>query len=163
VRHHKLLAVVAVIAVLASTTARTGAQGQAPYGAPIGADAAKKAAAAALAEARRNNWTVAAAIVDPAGELVYFEKVDSTQMGSTEIAIEKARTAARFKRPSKEFEDVISAGGSGLRMLGVPFVLPVAGGVPLVVDGKIVGAIGVSGGTNVQDAQCATLGAAALK
>ncbi len=139
------------------------AQAQPPYGLAIGTEAAKKVAGAALAEARRNNWTVAAAIVDTAGELVYFEKIDNTQVGSNDIAIEKARTAARFKRSTKEFEDVIAGGGGGLRMLAVPFVLPVTGGVPLIVDGEIVGAIGVSGGSNIQDGQCAIAAAAVLK
>jgi glc operon protein GlcG len=154
--------ILSALVVVGSGT-RLVAQTQLPYGQPVGAEAARKAATAALAEARRNNWTVAAAIVDPSGELVYFDKIDNTQFGSNDLAVQKARTAARFKRPSKEFEDVITAGGGGLRLLAVPFILPVTGGIPLVVDGKIVGAIGVSGGNNLQDGQCATAGAAALK
>lgn len=133
------------------------------YGAPVNLESAKKAAASAIAEARENNWTMAFAVVDPAGNLVYFEKMDGTQIGSVHVAIEKARAAALFKRPTKAFQDVIAAGGEGLRMLGLPGAIPVEGGVPLVMDGVIVGAIGVSGGTSQQDGQSAQAGAAALK
>ena len=124
---------------------------------------AKEAAAAAIAKARENGWDVAVAIVDTGGHLVYFEKMDGTQTGSVNVAIEKARTAALFKRPTKTFQDTVAAGGEGLRMLGLPGVVPVDGGVPLVMNGAIVGAIGVSGGTSAQDGQSADAGAAALK
>ena len=134
-----------------------------PYGAPIGGDDAKKAAAAAIAEARRNNWTMAAAVVDTGGHLVYFEKMDGTQTGSVAVAINKARSAALFMRPTKAFQDVLAGGGDGLRMLGLEGAVPVEGGVPLVMDGKIVGAIGFSGGASSQDGQCARAGADALK
>jgi glc operon protein GlcG len=133
-----------------------------PYGFPIALDAARKAAAPALAEARRNNWAMAVAIVDPAGELVYFERMDHTQTGSVTIAIDKARSAARFKRPTKAFQDMLTAGGEGLRVLRLSGAIPVEGGVPIAIDGKIVGAIGVSGGTSPQDGQCARAGADAL-
>jgi glc operon protein GlcG len=134
-----------------------------PYGTAVTTDAAKKAAAAALAEARKNNWTMAAAIVDTAGDLVYFEKVDGTQAASTVIAVDKARSAVRFKRPTKAMQDVLAAGGEGLRFLALQGAIPVEGGVPLVMEGKIVGAIGLSGGTSTQDGQCAQAGAAAVK
>ena len=129
-----------------------------PYGA-ITLDAAKKAAAPALAEASRNNWAMAVAVVDGAGDLVYFERMDATQSGSVVVAIDKARSAARFKRPTKAFQDVLAAGGEGWRVLGLHGAVPVEGGVPIVIDGKIVGAIGVSGGTSPQDGQCARAGA----
>jgi uncharacterized protein GlcG (DUF336 family) len=132
------------------------------YGFPIDLEAANKAAAAAHAEARRNNWAMAVAIVDPAGELVYFAKMDATQTGSVTIAIDKARSAARFKRPTKAFQDMLAAGGEGLRVLGLSGAVPVEGGVPIAIDGKIVGAIGVSGGTSPQDGQCARAGADAV-
>src|SRR5580765_2805510 len=119
-----------------------------PYGMSVGGETAKKAAAAALAEARKNSWTMAAAIVDTAGDLVYFEKLDGTQAASTVIAVDKARSAVRFKRPTKALQDVLAAGGDGLRMLALQGAVPVEGGLPLIVDGKIVGAIGVSGGTS---------------
>jgi glc operon protein GlcG len=134
-----------------------------PYGLPIGLDSAKKAAAAAIAEARRNNWTMAAAVVDTGGHLVYLEKMDGTQTGSVAVAISKARSAALFMRPTKAFQDLLAAGGDGLRMLGLEGAVPVDGGVPLVIDGKTVGAIGLSGGASSQDGQCARAGADALK
>jgi len=134
-----------------------------PYGAPIGLEDAKKAAAAALAEARKNNWTMAVAVTDIGGDLVYFEKTDGTQTGSVKVAIGKARSAALFKRPSKVFQDIVAGGGSGLRILGLEGAVPIEGGVPLVMDGKIVGAIGLSGAASDQDGQCARAGADALK
>jgi uncharacterized protein GlcG (DUF336 family) len=129
----------------------------------INAENAKKAAASALAEARKNNWTMAAAIVDTAGDLVYFEKLDGTQAASVNIAVDKARSAARFKRPTKALQDVLAAGGDGLRLLALQGAVPVEGGLPLLMDGKIVGAIGLSGGTSQQDGQCAKAGADSVK
>jgi glc operon protein GlcG len=134
-----------------------------PYGSPITIDAAKRAAAPALAEARKNNWLMAVAIVDTAGYLVYFEKMDGTQTGSVAVAIAKARAAALFKRSTKTFQDTLAAGGEGLRVLGLENAVPVEGGVPILIDGTIVGAIGLSGGTSQQDGQCAQAGASALK
>jgi glc operon protein GlcG len=134
-----------------------------PYGIPIGVDDAKKAAAASLAEARKNNWTMAAAVVDTGGHLVYFEKIDGTQTGSVAVAIAKSRSAALFQRPTKAFQDMLAAAGDGLRVFGLEGAVPVEGGVPLIRDGKIVGAIGLSGGASSQDGQCARAGADALK
>jgi glc operon protein GlcG len=134
-----------------------------PYGQPISLENAKKAAAAAVAEARKNNWTMAVAVTDIGGDLVYFEKMDGTQTGSVKVALGKARTAALFKRPSKVFQDVVAGGGAGLRILGLEGAVPVDGGVPLLMDGKIVGAIGLSGGTSDQDGQVARAGADTLK
>lgn len=134
-----------------------------PYGAPIGLENAKKAAAASLAEARKNNWTMAVAITDIAGDLVYFEKMDGTQTGSVNVAQGKARSAALFKRPSRAFQDVVAGGGAGLRILGLEGAVPIEGGIPLVMDGKVVGAIGLSGGTSDQDGQCAKMGVDAVK
>lgn len=132
-----------------------------PYGAPIGVEAAKKAAQAALAEGRKNGWTVAAAVVDAGGVLVYFERIDGTQNGSSEVAQAKARSAALFKRPTKAFEEALAGGKQGI--LSLPGAVPLDGGIPLVVGDKIVGAIGVSGATSAQDGQCATVGVAALE
>jgi glc operon protein GlcG len=134
-----------------------------PYGPSITVDDAKKAAAPALAEAVKNHWTIAVAIVDPAGTLVYYEKMDNTQLGSADVAIDKARSAARFKRPTKAFQDAVASGGEGLRVLGLEGAVPLEGGFPLVIEGKIVGAIGASGATSAQDAQCAKAGADTLK
>src|SRR5947209_17009378 len=134
-----------------------------PYGLPVSLDNAKKAATAALAEARKNNWNMAVAIVDPAGNLIYYEKMDNTQLGSANVAIDKARSAALFKRPTKAFQDALAAGGDSVRLLRIQGVVPVEGGIPLVADGKIVGAIGVSGVTSAQDNQCAKAGADTVK
>ena len=150
-------------ALLALSATNAFAQMPNPYGMSVTGDVAKRAAAAALAEARKNQWTMAAAIVDTAGDLVYFEKVDGTQAASTLIAVDKARSAVRFKRPTKALQDVLAAGGEGLRLLALQGAVPVEGGVPLLMDGKIVGAIGLSGGTSVQDGQCAKAGADTVK
>jgi len=133
-----------------------------PYGVSINLETAKKVAAAAIAEARKNNWTMAVAITDTAGDLIYFEKIDATQTGSVKVSMNKARSAALFKRPTKAFQDVLAAGGEGLRVLGLEGAVPVEGGLPLLMDGKIVGAIGVSGGTSQQDGVSAKAGADAL-
>jgi uncharacterized protein GlcG (DUF336 family) len=139
------------------------AQAPNPYGAPVSVENAKKAAAAALAEARKGNWNMAVAVVDTGGILVYYEKMENTQIASADIAIAKARTAVKFKRPSKAFQDLVAGGGAGLRVLGLREVTPVEGGIPLMLDGKIVGAIGVSGDAAEHDGLCATAGAATLK
>jgi len=131
-----------------------------PYGPPVTSEAARKAATAALAEGRKNGWYVAAAVVDTGGVLVHFERLEGTQNGSTETAIEKARTSAAFRRPSKAFEDVVASGK--VNYLKLPGTIPIEGGTPLIVDGKIVGAIGVSGATSAQDGVCAKAGADAL-
>src|SRR5499427_947194 len=133
-----------------------------PYGFPIPLEAAKKVAAPALAEAIKNGWAMAIAVVDAAGDLVYFEKMDATQAGSVTVAVDKARSAARFKRPTKAFQEMLAAGGDGLRVYGISGAVPVDGGIPIVSEGKIIGAIGVSGGTSAQDGQCARAGAAAI-
>jgi uncharacterized protein GlcG (DUF336 family) len=128
------------------------------YGPSITLDNAKKVAAAAMAEVKKNNWIMAVAIVDPAGDLVYFEKMDDTQVQSTIVSQTKARSAARFGRPTKAFQDMLAAGGEGLRVLRIEGAVPVDGGLPIMMGGKVVGGIGVSGGTSAQDGQCAKVG-----
>src|SRR5713226_9906173 len=155
--------IVVVLLVVFGALGSAMAQMPNPYGLAISLENAKKAAAPALAEAAKNNWRVAVAIVGPAGTLIYYEKMDNTQLGSAEVAIDKARTAALFKRPTKAFQDALAAGGDGLRILGLKGAVPIEGGIPLVMDGKIVGAIGVSGGTSAQDGQCAKASADTLK
>lgn len=123
-------------------------------------DGAKRILAAAEAEARKNTWTVAIAVVDEAGNLIAFQKLDDTQVGSIDIAIGKARTAARMKRPTKALEDAV-AGGRTV-MLAIDGLIPLEGGVPVTLDGRIIGAVGVSGVTSQQDAQVAAAGAAAI-
>lgn len=152
-----------LVSALALCSIAAFAQMPNPYGANINLEAAKKAAGPALAEARRNNWIMVVAIVDAAGDLVYYEKMDNTQLGSSKIAIDKARTAARFKRPTKAFQDALAAGGAGLRILGLEGATPVEGGIPLISDGKIVGAIGVSGDTSDHDGVCAKAAADSFK
>jgi glc operon protein GlcG len=152
-----------LLSILALTASTALAQAPVLYGAPVNIDSAKKVAAAAVAEARKNNFQMAIAVVDIAGNLVYFEKMDGTQTGSVNVAMDKARSAALFKRPTKAFQDVVAAGGDGLRILALEGAVPVEGGIPLMLDGKIVGAIGASGGTSAQDGQCAQAGASAMK
>jgi glc operon protein GlcG len=156
------LSFLAVLALLSCSTLAL-AQMNIPYGMSVGVDDAKKIAAPAIAEAKKNGWFMAVAVVDTAGNLIYFEKMDGTQGASVNIAQDKARAAVQFKRPTKALQDALAAGGDGWRILGLTGAVPVEGGVPLVVQNKIVGAIGVSGGTSAQDAQCATAGAALLK
>jgi glc operon protein GlcG len=132
------------------------AQQRPSYGQAINLDTAKKLAAGSLAEAKKNNWNVAIAVVDTHGFLVYYEMMDDTQTSSATIAVEKARTAAMFRRPSKDFEDNIAAGR--VAVLGLPGATPIDGGLPIVVGGKIIGAVGVSGVTSAQDAQIAKAG-----
>ncbi len=134
-----------------------------PYGPAITFDAAKKAMAAAETEAKKNNWPVAIAIVDSSGNLAAFSKMDDTQHASVDIAIGKAVTANNLKRPTKVLQDGIAQGGANLRLLAVKGITPLEGGVPIVVDGKIIGAIGVSGVLSNQDAEVAMAGAAAAK
>ena len=152
-----------VVAYVAVVVMPVFAQLPNPYGTAINLESARKVATAAIAEARKNQWNMAIAIVDPAGELVYFEKLDGTQAASVNIAIDKARSSARFKRPTKALQDVLATGGAGLRMLALDGAVPVEGGVPILMDAKIVGAIGVSGGTSQQDTEVATAAAAAVK
>ncbi|HEX2688627.1 MAG TPA: heme-binding protein [Kofleriaceae bacterium] len=151
-----------LLGVVFSALVPLDARAQMPngYGAAIGVETARKVAAAAIAEGKKNSWTVAVAIVDTDGELVYFERIDHTQVGSIKVSQEKARTAARFKRPTKAFEDALAGGRQAI--LGLPDVVPLEGGIPLLVDGKIVGAIGVSGATSQQDGICAQAGADTL-
>lgn len=132
-----------------------------PYGAPIRLQLAKKVAEAAVARAAGLDWKDAVAIVDCSGELVYFERMDGTQMASVDIAQDKARAAARFRRPTRLFQDLANKGH--LSLMSLRGVVAAEGGLPLVLDGKLIGAIGVSGGTSPQDEVIAEAGAAALK
>ena len=123
-------------------------------------EVAKQIAAAAEVEAKKNNWTVVIAIVDDGANLVYLQKADETQIGSIEIAQDKAKTAVRFKRPSKALEDAVAGGRNAvLKLTGA---LPIEGGIPLLDGGKIIGAIGVSGVQSSQDGQIAQAGVNAL-
>lgn len=132
------------------------------YGRSITVAEAKKVAEAALAPAYANGWTMVIAIADPGGHLVYLEKMDQTQVGSVKIAESKARSAAIFKRPTKMFQERLARGGDGLLVLRLDGVVPVEGGVPIVVDGQLIGALGVSGGSSAEDEACAEAGVKAL-
>jgi len=123
-------------------------------------DGAKKVAAAAEAEAKKNNWNVVIAIVDDGGHLIYLQRIDGTQTGSIEVAIQKARTSQAFKRPTKVFEDAIAGGRNAL--IALHGALPLEGGLPIVVGGQVVGAIGVSGVKSTEDGQVAKAGADSL-
>lgn len=132
------------------------------YGANVNLDQARKAIAAGQAEARKNNWPVAIAIVDNAGHLVAFEKMDNTQTASVEVAQDKAVSAAIYRRSTKVVQDGLAGGGAGLRLLALRGMSPVEGGIPIVVDGKIIGGIGVSGVNSDQDGMVAKAGADAV-
>lgn len=137
---------------------------QAPqYGANVNHEQARKAVAAALAEARKINVPMAVAVVDTGGHLVAFDRVDNTQIGSVGVSQDKAVSAAIYRRPTKVFQDIVAGGGAGLRILTLRGANAVEGGLPLVVDGKIIGAIGVSGGSAEQDGVVAKAGVDAVK
>jgi glc operon protein GlcG len=133
-----------------------------PYGPPITLDQAKRAMAAAELEAAKNSWQVAITILDSGGNLVMFHKLDNAQLSAVTVSEGKARTSLEFKRPSKTLDDAIAAGGAGMRLLALKDITPLEGGQPVVVDGKIIGAIGVSGALSSQDADVAKVGADAL-
>ena len=150
---------VALIFVLTMSAWANTASAQAPmpYGIPLGLNDAKKAVAAAEAEAGKITTPYVIAVVDPGGHLIYFERMDNVQIGSVRIAIDKARSAALFRRPTKVFEDLLVKGRTPI--LALHGAVPLEGGLPLVAGGKVVGAIGASGGTAPQDGQVAKAGA----
>ena len=135
--------------------------GPPPFGTPINVSQAKKAAEAAAAEAAKNNWKLAIAVVEPNGSLVYFMKMDGTQYASVEIAQDKARSAGLFRRPSKDFAERVAKGDMGVLTLRGASWSP--GGVPIVVGGKFIGAIGTSGSAAANDHAASQAGADALK
>ncbi|MFN7835922.1 MAG: GlcG/HbpS family heme-binding protein [Burkholderiaceae bacterium] len=132
------------------------------YGPAVTLEQAKRIMAAAEHEARAQGWPMVIAIVDNAGLPLLFERMDDAQLGSVEVALGKAKTAALFRRSSKVFEDIIGGGGAGLRILSMPQVVPLEGGLPILHHGKVIGGIGVSGMASNQDAQVAQAGLKAL-
>jgi glc operon protein GlcG len=152
----------AVLAMALGAFALTAAaQDRRPgYGPAISTAAAKKVAAGTLAECAKSSWNVAVAVVDPHGFLVYFERMEDTQYASNDIAIGKARAAATYRRPTRVFMDAINKGSPATATLGGVYASP--GGVPVFVDGKIIGAVGVSGVTGDQDEQCAKAGVSGM-
>ncbi len=135
------------------------AQERPPYGPEITVEQAKKIAAGAAAESKKNGWRMAISIVDNHGFPVYFERMDDTQTASIQIALDKAKTAAMFRRPSKAFEDGIAKGRVAL--LGLTGATPIEGGAPIMANGRVIGGVGVSGANSDQDAQAAMAGIAA--
>jgi glc operon protein GlcG len=135
-------------------------QVQLPVRKTLTLEAARRIAAAAEAEAKRNNWAVSIAVLDDAGHLVVFHRMDGAKLVAIDIAIRKARTAVYFQGPTKGLEEEVSGGRTAL--LPIEGFMPLEGGVPLIVEGALVGAVGVSGVTGAQDGQCAHAGAAAL-
>ncbi len=131
-----------------------------PYGPSLNLDTARKVVAAAEAEARKNNWNVVISIVDTGGHVVLLQRLDGTQYASVDIATKKAQTATAYRRPTKGFEDRIKGGDPQLALL--PGVMPLEGGLPIVVNGQLVGGIGVSGVTSAHDGQIAKAGADVL-
>jgi glc operon protein GlcG len=153
---------VPIVAVVLLAAVTVNAQEPMPYGPPITLEQAKGIMAGAEAEAEQNNWPVVIAIVDTGGNLVLLQRLDNAQFGSVEVARQKAWSAAAFRRPTKVFQEAIAGGGANLRLLRLEGASPLEGGIPIAVDGQVVGAIGVSGVTSEQDAQIAQAGIASL-
>jgi glc operon protein GlcG len=164
--------VVTVLTALAATCVGVSAQAQAPapaapagpppaYGAPITISQAEAVASAAEAEAKKNGWNMVIAVVDPTGSLVFFRRPDTLSYASVKISQDKARAAALFRNTTKSYQDRLAAGQTYI--LALDGAVPVEGGVPIMAGGKIIGAIGISGGSPQQDGQVATAGAAAVK
>lgn len=144
-------------AALASLTVGASAQDKRPdYGTAVNVAGAKKIAAGVVAECQKNGWNVAVAVVDNHGFLVYFERMDNTQTASMDIAVGKAKAAATYRRPTRVFMETINKGGPATATLPGVFASP--GGLPIMVDGKVTGGVGVSGVTGDQDEQCAKAG-----
>lgn len=149
--------VILLAAALTTLATAASAQDKRPeYGPAVNAAGAKKIAADAIAECSKNGWNVAVAVVDNHGFLVYFERMDNTQTASMDIAVGKARSAATYRRPTRVFLEVINKGGPATATLPGVFASP--GGLPIMVDGKVTGGVGVSGVTGDQDEQCAKAG-----
>jgi glc operon protein GlcG len=153
---------VLIVAVVLLGAVAARAQEPMAYGPPITLEQAKGIMAGAEAEAEQNNWPVVIAIVDTGGNLVLLQRLDNAQFGSVEVARQKAWSAAAFRRPTKVFQEAIAGGGANLRLLRLEGASPLEGGIPIAVDGQVVGAIGVSGVTSEQDAQIAQAGIASL-
>ncbi len=163
--------VVILISACATLALGVGAQAQQPspppapppYGETINLEQSMKIVEAAIAEAKKNNWFMAITVVGPTGDLVYFAKMDNTQYASVTISQHKARAAATFRRPTKAFEENLGKGFEFLYQLTLDGMIGSQGGVPLVVGGKLIGAIGCSGALGAQDLQVCMAGVNALK
>jgi glc operon protein GlcG len=161
----RTLSALALALSLALSATSAGAQAPAPppeYGSPITLEQAKKVMAGAEAEAVKNKWPVVITIVDAGGNVMMVQRLDNAQFGSVEVAREKAFSAVAFRRPTKAFQDLVGQGGANLRLLNLTGASVLEGGIPIVVGGKLIGAIGVSGVTSQQDAQIGQAGIDAL-
>jgi uncharacterized protein GlcG (DUF336 family) len=161
---------VAAVLMLAATSTVSAQQPAAappppppPYGPAITLEQAKKVMAGAEAEAIKNKWNVVINILDSGGNVVMVHRMDGAQFGSLDVAREKAYSAVAFRRPTKVFADLVEKGGGNLRLLRLPGASVLEGGIPIVVNGRLIGAVGVSGVTAQQDAQIAAAGIEALK
>jgi uncharacterized protein GlcG (DUF336 family) len=143
------------------TAAAAGAQAPPEYGAPITFEQAKKMMAGAEAEANKNKWPVVITILDSGGNIMMVHRLDNAQYGSVDISREKAKSAVALRRPTKVFQDLVAQGGANLRLLNIGYSV-LEGGIPIIVGGKVIGGIGVSGVTSQQDAQTAQAGIDAL-
>jgi glc operon protein GlcG len=159
----KSFVTLAAVALSAAAYAQQPPAGPPPYGPPITLDQAKKAVDAAVEESKKNNWGMNVAVVGPSGDLIHFSRMDNAQFASIRIAQHKARTAATFRRPTKAFQDGMQATPPNLVLLTLDDVIASEGGIPIVIDGKIAGAIGCSGATGAQDTIACTAGVNALK
>jgi uncharacterized protein GlcG (DUF336 family) len=158
-----LIAASALVLTGGVATAQTPPPPPPTYGMPITLEQAKKVMTGAEAEAKKNNWSMAIIILDSGGNMVMMQKMDGTQLGSVDVARDKAYSAVAFRRPTKAFEDAVSQGGPNIRLLRLTGASPIEGGVPIVADGKIIGSIGVSGASAAQDGQVAKAGVDNLK
>jgi len=156
-----LVSLVVSMAV-ALTAGAAGAQAPPEYGAPITNEQAKKVMAGAEAEAVKNKWPVVITILDSGGNIMMVQRLDNAQFGSVDISRDKAKSAVALRRPTKAFQDLIAQGGANLRLLNIGYSV-LEGGIPIIVGGKVIGGIGVSGVTSQQDAQIAQAGIDALK
>jgi glc operon protein GlcG len=152
-----------LIVACAAALAGPAAAQRAPYGPPITLEQAKVVVTAAEAEARKNSWNVAIAVLDAGCNLVVLHRIDNTNLGGIQVSQEKARSACLYRGATKAAEDTLAKGGMGVRLLALSGMVPLEGGLVLVADGKTVGAIGVSGVQSDQDGQIAKAGADALK
>jgi len=163
----KRLLSLAIGSALALTAGVAAAQTPPPppptYGAPITLEQAKKVMVGAEAEAKKGNWSMAIIILDSGGNMVMMQRMDGTQLGSVDAARDKAWSAVAYRRPTKAFEDAIAQGGANLRLLRLTGASPIEGGLPITADGKVIGSIGVSGGSSAQDGQVAKAGVDGLK
>lgn len=149
--------------VMVFAAASASAQAPPPYGPAITLEQAKKVMAGAEAEAKKNKWDVVIVVLDSGGHVVTLSRLDGAQWGSLDVARDKAHSAVAFRRPTKVFQDAIAQGGANLRLLNLAGASLLEGGIPIVVDGKLIGAVGVSGVTSQQDAQIGQAGIDALK